>query len=125
MGKKSRDKGRRFELEVRNKLRELGLEAERYDQAENADEKPDLAVRVDKDGPIAAVECKVRGQQCSLSYLMKTLSETARQNPHHDHHAVVARLDRTSPVVVISLDDWASLFASYRGGCTEGETTVD
>ena len=108
----SRAKGRRFELEIRNKLRSLGLLAERVDQAENADNKPDLLVSVSQDSVQAAVECKVRGQQCSLAYLIKTLALTRGQNPHTQHHAVIARLDRAEPVVIISVEEWAKLFSA-------------
>lgn len=125
MGKKSRDKGRRFELEIRKELRDMGLFAERCDQAENADSKPDLMVSAEEGGLSAAIECKVRGQQCSLSYLMRTLAQTIEQNPHHDHHAVIARLDRTSPVVILTLEQWAALYSAYRRGRPETTPALD
>ena len=110
----NRARGRRIELETRNLLRGLGLLAERRDQSENADEKPDLEVRVTNPGAMAAVEVKGRKQQCSLSFLIDTLQQTVEQNQHTEHHAVVARLDGRRPVVIITLEEWAQLFESTQ-----------
>lgn len=102
----SRKKGRRYELEVRKSLREAGLDVERIHQEENADDKPDLEI-TSRDGRKAvAIECKVRGKQLPLAYLIDTLEKTIRENPTHDHHSVVARLDRTRSVAIIPLEVW-------------------
>lgn len=107
MGKKSRTKGRGFELEVRKALRDAGLPAERRTQAETADDRPDLQVAT-----LLAVECKRRATQCSLSYLQDALQRLKAEAPAQEYHIIAARLDRRDPVVVLDLDDFIRLFTA-------------
>ena len=110
MGKKSRTKGRGFELEVRRVLRDAGLQAERRTQAETAEHRPDLEVETH-----LAIECKRRASQCSLAYLQDALYRLRGEAPGHTYHIIAARLDHKRPVVVMDLSDFTALYCEARG----------
>lgn len=98
-GKKSRDKGARFERYVVAKLKTMGYEAKRVPLSGAADGFPgDVMVKF----PCAVhghkwltVECKIGRQVPNFIY-----------EKLETHKALIVKRDRKPPLVVLRLEDW-------------------
>jgi hypothetical protein len=101
MGKASRDKGKRAELEVVHILQEHGIAASRVPLSGAAGDEDETwrgDIRVPVLGDDKRFEVKCRAGGFKQIYDWKA-----------GHFGLVIRADRQKPLVVMSLDDWARI----------------
>lgn len=101
MGKASRDKGKRGELELAKALREYGYETRRWQQYAGASGDADV---IGLDG--IHIECK-RVERLSL---YDAMDQSVRDARPAELPAVFHRRDRREWLVTMRLDDWIQIY---------------
>lgn len=108
MGKASRSKGKRGELELSHELQRLGFQA-----AHRSQQYCGMASSADVIGlPSVHIECK-RTESLSLyTAYEQAVRDSAGSS---DLPVVMHRRSRRSWLVIMSLSDWAKLYRAYVG----------
>lgn len=108
MGKKSRDKGGRYEAELVTDLRETGIKAERVPLSGAAHGSFAGDINLPLMGRITRFEAKIRAD--GFKELYRWLAE---------HKGLFLRADRKETLVVMRLSDWCELVAKAEGRVME------
>lgn len=107
MGKMSRDKGKRGELELAHKLREYGYETRRGQQFSGANGDPDVLGL-----PYIHIECK-RVERLDL---YSAVSQAIFDSRTHELPAVFHRRNNHKWLVTMELEDWIQIYKEWEAG---------
>ena len=105
MGKPSRDKGKRGEREVVNKLRDLGLDAYAVRQYRGGPDSPDVLIRNIKE---VSIEVK-RVQTYSVNQLRAWMAKATKDAEWRRLVALFHRRNHTDWMVEMSIEAYAEL----------------
>lgn len=110
MGKMSRDKGKRGELEIASILRSYGYDCKRGQQYHGGGDSPDVTGL-----PRVHIEVK-RTERLDL---YGALAQACRDAEKGNLPVVVHRRNDCPWVVIMELDDWMALYREWEAGQTK------
>ena len=111
MGKKSRDKGKRGELEAAKAWNDAGLPGDAYrgQQHRGGEDSPDIRFRY-------RLGVHLEAKRCEQLSLYPALDQAREERGPHEVPVVLHRRNRKKWVAILELDDLPKLIGAIRQG---------